>query len=205
MLRPHSKISYRMSDTDFEIIIADMKALKDEGADGFVFGALTADREIDVEMCRKIIDAAGDYPVTFHRAFDMTPHTKQFENVALIAGLGFTRILSSGFCRSADKGITALSEIQDYIAQNGLNVKLVPGCGVTVENAEEILETTGCSEFHASGKTRVTENIPRIKSKDGTTLDLIDVDENNAYFTADRDTINKLVAIGQRSVQNKGF
>lgn len=194
-----------MSDTDFEIVLADMKALKDEGADGFVFGALTADREIDVEICRKVIDAAGDYPVTFHRAFDITPQSKWLENVELIAGLGFTRILSSGYCRSVEKGINTLSDIRDHIVQNGLNVKLVPGGGITVENAEEILQMTGCSEFHATGKTRVSENIPRIKSNDGTTLDLIDLDEINVYFTADRETLNKLVGIGQRSIQNKGF
>lgn len=67
MLRPHGKISYQHTDADMEILKADIKILLENGADGFVFGALTSSREIDVGRCQEIVDLAGGRPVTFHR------------------------------------------------------------------------------------------------------------------------------------------
>lgn len=67
MLRPHGKISYQHTDTDMEIIEKDMVTLIENGVDGFVFGALTADRDIDVERCQQVIRLASGLPVTFHR------------------------------------------------------------------------------------------------------------------------------------------
>ena len=55
---------------EMEVMLQDLKILKDYGADGFVFGALTPDNEIDVESCKDILSAAESLPVTFHRAFD---------------------------------------------------------------------------------------------------------------------------------------
>lgn len=67
MLRPHGKISYQHSDTDMEILEADINLLIENGADGFVFGALTHDRDIDIDRCQQIIELASGRPVTFHR------------------------------------------------------------------------------------------------------------------------------------------
>lgn len=67
MLRPHGRISFLHSDTDMEIIKNDINLLMDNGADGFVFGALNHDRDIDVGRCQQVIKLACGRPVTFHR------------------------------------------------------------------------------------------------------------------------------------------
>lgn len=70
MLRPHGRISYQHTDIDMEIIKNDMVALIEGGVDGFVFGALTAERDIDVDRCRQVVDSASGLPVTFHRTVE---------------------------------------------------------------------------------------------------------------------------------------
>lgn len=194
MLRPHGKISYQHSDIDMEIIKKDMVSLIENGVDGFVFGALTADRDIDVKKCRQVIDNAFGLPVTFHRAFDMTIPAMKKQNVDKIAECEFSRILTSGFAETAELGIDALTEIRKYIAEKGYKLILMPGCGVSIKNAESILKVSGCKEFHASAKIKLIERI--IYHESDTTAIRKDI-ENNSYAMTDRETVQQLVAIGK--------
>lgn len=194
MLRPHGKISYRISDTDLETIITDMESLKENGIDGFVFGALTPNRDIDVEKCQNVIENANGLPVTFHRAFDMTLPSKKLDNVDKIVSCGFTRILTSGFAETAEFGIDALTEIQRYITENSINLILMPGCGITIRNAEKILRISECREFHASCKTKVVEDIPRFDEDTAAISKEID---KNEHSLTDIVIVRKLVAIGK--------
>lgn len=194
MLRPHSKISFRFTSIDLETIVADMIDLKAAGADGFVFGALTDGRDIDTKSCRTVIQQAGTLPVTFHRAFDMSSPAKQLDNISLLEDCGFARLLTSGFAESAEVGLDALIEIQNYIRENGMKIKLMPGCGVTVNNAEKILLSTGCKEFHASAKSKCIENIPKLIMDTAAIVKEID---GNGYSVTDTDIVRKLVSIGK--------
>lgn len=194
MLRPHCRISFQMSDTDMETILTDMKVLREYGVDGFVFGALTATRDIDIERCEQVIENVDGLPVTFHRAFDMTVPAMRFENIEKLASCGFQRILSSGFAETAELGLVHLTEMQQYILDKKLNLSLMPGCGVTVNNAEQILRTTGCKEFHASAKVRANEYIP-IDMTDTTAI-LREI-QQNSYSRTDREIVKQLVSIGK--------
>lgn len=161
MLRPHGKISYQHSDTDMEIIREDMEALIANDVDGFVFGALTADRDIDVDKCRQVVEHARGLPVTFHRAFDMTVPENINRNLDSIAQCGFSRLLTSGLAETAEIGIETITKIKKYVDEKHYNVIIMPGCGITTKNAEHILQTSGCKEFHASAKIKATESIPQ--------------------------------------------
>lgn len=194
MLRPHCRISFRMSDTDMETILTDMKVLHEYGVDGFVFGALTPTRDIDIEKCEQVIKNADGLSVTFHRAFDMTVPAMRFENIEKITSCGFQRILTSGFAETSELGLLYLTEMQQYILDKKLNLCLMPGCGVTVNNAEQILRTTGCKEFHASAKNRRVENIPNNMTDTNAILKEI---EQNSYSQTDREIVKQLVAIGK--------
>ena len=48
----------------------DITAAKELGADGLVFGCLTKEGKVDKKAMYMLMEAAGDLPVTFHRAFD---------------------------------------------------------------------------------------------------------------------------------------
>ena len=54
-----------------EIMLHDIKVARQLGADGVVFGCLTAEGNVDVPAMKKLMNAVGDMSVTFHRAFDM--------------------------------------------------------------------------------------------------------------------------------------
>lgn len=71
-----------------------MVRLRDAGADGFVFGVLTADGRVDSQACRRLLDKAGPLPCTFHRAIDVA--ADPFDALETVIELGFKRVLTSG-------------------------------------------------------------------------------------------------------------
>lgn len=196
MLRTHGRVSYQHTNIDMEIIKEDMFALIVGGVDGFVFGALTADREIDVDKCQQVIDIARVHklPVTFHRAFDMTIPDSIHRNIDKIAACGFARILSSGLAETAELGIKTLIDIQKYISQKNYQLILLPGCGVTVQNAETILQSIGCKEIHASAKVRLHESIPSNRSD---TKAIENEIARNAYSITNGAIVEQIVNIGK--------
>uniref|UniRef100_A0A2C9JV60 Copper homeostasis protein cutC homolog n=1 Tax=Biomphalaria glabrata TaxID=6526 RepID=A0A2C9JV60_BIOGL len=55
------------NDLEMEVMKEDLLALKRAGADGFVFGVLTQDGEVNAAACQSLLDIARPCPVTFHR------------------------------------------------------------------------------------------------------------------------------------------
>jgi len=131
-----------------EIMLHDIKVARQLGADGVVFGCLTAEGEVDMPAMKKLMNAVGDMNVTFHRAFDMCRNPK--EALEQIISLGCTRILTSGQEANAVKGIPLLKEL---VKQADGRIIIMPGCGVNPSNILQIAEETGTSEFHFSGRS----------------------------------------------------
>ena len=131
-----------------EIMLHDIKVARQLGADGVVFGCLTAEGEVDMPAMKKLMNAVGDMNVTFHRAFDMCRNPQ--EALEQIISLGCTRILTSGQEANAVKGIPLLKEL---IEQADGRIIIMPGCGVNPSNILQIAEETGASEFHFSGRS----------------------------------------------------
>ncbi|XP_014097776.2 copper homeostasis protein cutC homolog isoform X1 [Bactrocera oleae] len=146
MLRPRRGNDFIYSNAEIESILLDLDVLRSHGADGFVFGALTEQRSIDVEKCQRVLERAGGMPLTFHRAFDLTTPELMHENVTIIKELGFKRLLSSGFRVTAIEGSDNLAQL---IAKHR-DIIIMPGAGISVSNLDELLTITKCVEFHAS-------------------------------------------------------
>ena len=66
-----------------EIMLHDIKVARQLGADGVVFGCLTAEGNVDMVAMKKLMNAVGDMNVTFHRAFDMCRDPKEALEVCL--------------------------------------------------------------------------------------------------------------------------
>ncbi|MBQ7811088.1 MAG: copper homeostasis protein CutC [Bacteroidales bacterium] len=131
-------------------MLYDIEAVKSLGADGLVFGCLTADGSIDKETMKILMKAAGDTPVTFHRAFD---HCRDpFQALEDIIGLGCRRILTSGCRPSAYEGMSLTAEL---VKKAGERIIIMPGCGVNEGNIAEIARLTGAREFHFSAREPV--------------------------------------------------
>ena len=147
IIRPRGG-DFLYSQLEQEIMLHDIKVARQLGADGVVFGCLTAEGNVDVPAMKKLMNAVGDMSVTFHRAFDMCRNPQ--EALEDIINLGCTRILTSGLETNAVKGIPMLHELIEKA--NG-RIIIMPGCGVNPNNILEIAEKTGASEFHFSGRS----------------------------------------------------
>lgn len=157
IIRPRSG-DFLYSEIEHKTMLKDIEIAKSLGADGVVFGCLTADGDVDIERNKELLDAAGDMDTTFHRAFDKCRNP--FEALEDIIKLGFNRILTSGQQPKADKGIPLLKELVEK-ADN--RIIIMPGSGITEDNISHIASETGASEFHLSARTPVKS---KMKYKD---------------------------------------
>ena len=153
IIRPRGG-DFLYSPLEQEIMLHDIKVSRQLGADGVVFGCLTAEGKVDMPLMKKLMNAVGDMSVTFHRAFVMCSNPKEvLEN---LIELGIDRILTSGQEATAEKGIPLLKEL---VAQADGRIIIMPGCGVNAGNIRKIAKETGASEFHFSGRSTVESSM----------------------------------------------
>lgn len=159
IIRPRGG-DFLYSPIEQEIMLHDIKVARQLGADGVVFGCLTAEGDVDVPLMKKLMNGVGEMSVTFHRAFDMCSNPK--EALEQIIDLGIDRILTSGQEETAEKGIPLLKELVELADDR---IIIMPGCGVNAGNIRQIAEETGTSEFHFSGRSAVESGMIYRNSK----------------------------------------
>ncbi|HAZ40135.1 MAG TPA: copper homeostasis protein [Exiguobacterium sp.] len=142
LVRPHSK-SFVYSKSDEETIITDIDLIRELGAAGIVVGSLTADGRLDEGFLGRIIKHKGELSLTFHRAIDSSRDVLEAAEV-LADFPDVDRILTSGGQATALEGKETIARlIVDYP-----DLIILPGSGITLENAEALLEATKASELH---------------------------------------------------------
>lgn len=124
------------------------------GVDGVVIGALTSTNEVDLEVMSQLIEAANGMSMTFHRAFDLVKDP--LEAIHLLNDLGFDRVLTSGQAASAFEGRFLLRQL---VEKKGGKISIMPGCGVNVTNAKNIIDETGADELHFSAMTTKAQSV----------------------------------------------
>ncbi|MFV0576943.1 MAG: copper homeostasis protein CutC [Vibrio sp.] len=139
---------FLFSEDDVESMIEDVLAAKQAGLQGIVIGALTAEGDVDKAVCQRLIQAADGMGVTFHRAIDQCRDPQQA--LEDIIELGCERVLTSGLASSADKGVDV---IRKMVKQANGRILIMAGAGVNLDNVQSIIEQTGVTEVHLSGKT----------------------------------------------------
>lgn len=117
------------------------------GANGVVFGVLTAQGELDREQMGRLMERAGGVEVTLHRAFDMT--REPFDALETAAELGCRTILTSGQAQRAAEGIELLDQLHRRAAGR---IEIMAGSGVKRDNIREIYEKTGIRAYHTTGR-----------------------------------------------------
>jgi len=160
MVRPRSG-DFLYSDQELEIMQRDIEVAKSLGANGVVFGVLTAAGQVDLERNSQLVEAARPLSVTFHRAFDLVADP----SAALedLISLGIDRVLTSGLEATAMQGIATITAL---IRQAAGRIIVMPGSGVSESTIAELRRLTGASEFHMSGRipedSAMTFRNPRI-------------------------------------------
>lgn len=127
----HKEGGFQVTNDDIFLMSLDIKAAKEAGAHGVVFGILDASNQV-ADSNRELVDIAKELGLksTFHRAFDFVPDFR----VAMkkVANFGFDRLLTSGLQPKAEKGIAVIAEIQQTF---GDKIQVIAGSGVDVSNA----------------------------------------------------------------------
>lgn len=136
--------------SEMALMLADIRACRDAGAQGVVIGALQADGQLQINQLSELREAAGDLGVTCHRAFDFTPDP--FAALDQLASLGIQRVLTSGQAETAYAGRFLL---QKLVAHAAGRLVVMPGAGITATNIRKIAEVSGAREFHFTGKKKV--------------------------------------------------
>lgn len=128
-------------------MLEDIRFCAGNGVDGVVIGALKDDGSVDLDTVRKLADTAHGLgmSVTFHRAIDCAADIFAALEDAISAGA--ERVLSSGGRATAYEGRQTLAAMVEQAAGR---TSVMPGSGVTGENARTIIEETGAVEIHGS-------------------------------------------------------
>lgn len=148
MIRPRGG-DFLYDDTEFEIMRQDINLAGQLGADGVVFGILTADGQVDVKRMQELIHAAKPMHVTFHRSFDMT--ADPFHSLEQVIECGADSLLTSGHQNKASEGIPLLKKLADQAAGR---IEIMAGSGVNAENVSELVRETGVDAVHLTAKKR---------------------------------------------------
>ena len=140
------------------VIRRDIELARAAGAHGVVIGALKPDGTIDGELTRDLITRARPLPVTFHRAFDLCRDAG--EALDLLLTLGTDRLLTSGQAPSALEGAHVIAGL---VRQAAGRMAIMAGGGVSPENVEQVIRSTGVNEIHvgASGSRPSTMQFRR--------------------------------------------
>lgn len=149
----HVLVRPRLGGFDYDaadrgIVVADARAAVEAGAAGVVVGGIR-DGAVDSDLIRSVLDVAGHAQVTFHRAFDVVSERRLA--LDLLAGLGVTRVLTSGGAESAAE---ALDELRLLVRHAAGAIEIMAGAGIDARNAASIA-STGVDAVHASAKRLV--------------------------------------------------
>lgn len=129
-----------------DICLLDVESAVAAGADGVVVGCLTEDGRVDRPLLNRLVAAAGDAAVTFHRAIDVAADPEAAIPVLVQAGV--RRVLSSGGADTAVEGADMLARL--LRAADG-RIDVMAGAGVTPATVSTVL-SLGVSAVHASVK-----------------------------------------------------
>jgi copper homeostasis protein len=148
MVRPRLG-GFAYSEADFKVMQRDTDLALQHGADGVVFGVLTAEGRVDGERCRCLVRQVGDRGAVFHRAFDVTPDP--LAALEELIGLGFRRVMTSGQQETAYDGAGLIAEL---ITRAAGRIEILPAGGINRFTVADVLARTGCGQVHASLRAR---------------------------------------------------
>ncbi len=134
----------------------DLIMAKSLGVTGVVFGCLR-DGKLDTELTAELIrlahedtpEAPGRVAVTFHMAFDALAPKDQLAAIDWLAEQGVERILTHGGAAGTPIADN-LDRLRAYVERAAGRIIILPGGGITWENAEDVAAALGVSEVHGT-------------------------------------------------------
>ncbi|RXR25645.1 copper homeostasis protein CutC [Oerskovia turbata] len=140
------------SAAELDVQVRDVRAAVAAGASGVVIGALTPEGRVDADAVRALVAAAGGRDVTFHRAIDVVEDA--LAALDELAGLGVTRVLTSGGAPSSIDGVARLRAMATRAAGR---VQIQAGGGVRPQDIA-VLVGAGVDAVHLSAKRTLPDD-----------------------------------------------
>lgn len=131
---------------EFQLMKNQLLEFKKEGADGFVFGILDENSEVNLAQNKELVALAEGLPCSFHRAFDRVNHYQK--SLEEVISCGFKTILTSGTKFNVTEGKEILKSLVE-LANNRIDI--LCGGGLRSSNVSEIKNYTQAKSFHSSG------------------------------------------------------
>lgn len=144
--------SFYYDESEIEIMLLDIKECVKIGVDGLVFGALDENGLICKKVNKILLNETQNIPCTYHRAFDVVQN--KFDAIFDVIDLGFSRILTSGFEKTAKEGEQNLKLLQDMAKDK---IIIMAGSGINEDNIVDLYKNTNINEFHGSFSSIVSD------------------------------------------------
>lgn len=144
MVRPHDD-SFTYTEDDMNQMLSDIEYVRNTGANGIVVGTVTKEKVVATAVLEKLIQAAGNMEITFHKAFDEIE-----DQAAALKTLSqypqIKTVLTSGGPGSSADNIRQLKTL--VLLGKDLGITIMPGGGITPGNAGTIVETANPTAIH---------------------------------------------------------
>jgi copper homeostasis protein len=148
MIRPQAG-AFVYDDKILNQMLEEIKTFDELGADGFVFGCLTSDNNVNTVQLEQLVNAADKKPVTFHRAIDeVNDYEKGIQD---LIRCGVTSVLTTGKMKSALEGKDVINKM---IHQYGTQLNFIAGGGVRSSNISELLMNSNITQIHSAAITQ---------------------------------------------------
>ena len=166
MIRPRGG-DFVYTDAEFEQMKSEIVALKNLNIDGFVFGILDREGNVNMDQNQELVALADPIPCTFHRAFDVV--NNMYQSLENVIECGFKTILTSGQKENVVEGITILAEL---VKKANNRIVIMPGGGLRSTNIGLLKEKTNATFYHSSaivelGETANGGEVKALKGKIG--------------------------------------
>ena len=147
LIRPRAG-DFSYSEDDLEKMRRDIRACKHLGMDGIVLGILQKNGRVDRERTTAFVELAHPLPVTFHRAFDVSPDPEA--SLEEVIQTGASRILTSAGQIRAIDGLALLAGLVQAAVKR---ISIMPCGGINPDNVVQVARETSASEIHSSART----------------------------------------------------
>lgn len=142
MVRPRDG-NFIYTKKEKELMIQEIRNLKNIKVEGIVIGALNNKGEIDTEFMKEVVKIAKPMYITFHKAIDeVKDYNKAIEQLIEI---GVNRVLTSG---KKDKVEDAIGFLKTINRLYGNDVIFVAAGNITKDNLDSISKKLDFKEYH---------------------------------------------------------
>ena len=142
MVRPR-EWNFIYTKKEKELMIQEIRNLKNIKVEGIVIGSLNNKGEIDTEYKKKVVKIAKPMNITFHKAIDeVKDYNKAIEQLIEI---GIDRVLTSG---KKDKAEDAIGFLKTINRLYGNDITFVAAGNITKDNLDSLNNKLDFKEYH---------------------------------------------------------